>query len=269
MTEITFKSVSNSYASIGYEEAKTLFSNLHKENRPVDQAHVNKIKKAMLTKALPPITVSTTTMHTIDGQHRTKAFIELIEEGQLPLTARLDVQLVQITPEDEFEAIVEANVNSKSWTLNNFIESYAKNNIHYRTLIEWAKANPICIDNKQAPRYRVAAALLKGKNCQSDLKRGEFTIEEKDIVLADIMKEEVATIQQTIGCEYTGSALESLIIAWANCRDTYSIKCWIKALKYFKTKRPNLHKLSNKKEWIEFFDVVSGYIRRKIEIDSI
>ena len=132
--------------------------NQNSENRLINHGHKNRIKKQMEESLdyFAPITVNQRTNNIIDGQHRCSAFIELIDEGRLSKESTLDVKYLDIPEEKEKEAIVNANVNAKNWSLDDYIFSFSKKNEHYEKLIEWCANHMLCTDGKKH-KYRYGA----------------------------------------------------------------------------------------------------------------
>lgn len=106
----------------------TLKFGKNQENRAYNHAHLEKIKKQCISSmdTMPPITINVVTNHVIDGQHRLKAYQDLIKEGAIDPETRIKIMLVEIPIEDEKQAIIDANTNSKNWSLDDYIASYVK-----------------------------------------------------------------------------------------------------------------------------------------------
>ena len=116
----------NNFKLVSRHETSEFNSN--SENRVINHGHVNRIKGQMKISlnVMQPITINEITKNTIDGQHRLKAFQKLVDDGELPIDSKLSVMYVKINPSDEKEAIINANTNSKNWSLDDYIASYAK-----------------------------------------------------------------------------------------------------------------------------------------------
>lgn len=99
--------------------------NFLSNNRKVDQAHVNNIKKAMeengnLTKVVPVLVNQK--MEIIDGQHRFQACKELGLPVYYTMVSGLSVHEAR-----------SMNILQKNWTLGDFAKSYADSgNVNYR-----------------------------------------------------------------------------------------------------------------------------------------
>lgn len=160
---ITFKSV---------DYATSITFGKNQNNRNFNHGQLQNIKKQWLqsTEVIPPITVNVVTNNIIDGQHRWRAFNELVEKGDLPDTSKIDVKYVSIPVELERDAIINANTNSKNWSLDDYISSYVKaGNKAYMMLDEWCKRHELTEANGK-PKFRYGAAIITGKNCSNALK---------------------------------------------------------------------------------------------------
>lgn len=140
---------------ISYDD--TLKYGVNQENRAYNRQHLQRLEKQCLTslEAMPPITINVNTNHIIDGQHRLKAYQTLCENGQLDKDSKIKVMLVDIPVEEEKAAIINANTNSKNWTLDDYISSYAKAGVvYYAKLEEWCLQHSLsCIEGKPKFRY--------------------------------------------------------------------------------------------------------------------
>lgn len=134
---------------VSRDETKQFHSN--SENRVINHGHVNKIKEQLRTSLnyFPPITINAVTNNIIDGQHRLKAFQKLVDDGELSSDSKIPVMYVTIPVVKEKEAIINANTNSKNWSLDDYIASYAKSNSDYRKLDEWCANHALTIDGNK------------------------------------------------------------------------------------------------------------------------
>lgn len=242
----------------------TLEYGKHQENRAYNHSHLEKIKKQCLNsmETMPPITVNTITNHVIDGQHRLKAFQTLVSSGELPTDALIKVMFVEIPLEEEKQAIIDANTNSKNWSLDDYIASYAKAGVvAYVKLEEWCKAHPLASDNGKA-KFRYGAAIISGKRCSAQLKAGEFTCTDADLKKADEVHAEMLEIVEIFGLKGKGNWVESLATSWIEVRSQHEFRTWIKELK---TKKARLLKLpkDNSKDWDAIFAQVHLAIDKK------
>ena len=103
------------YISIGYEDLKSLADESRKVsgNRMIDERHLKSFKSYSEERIrnMPVIIVNERTGRLIDGQHRVRAFVEMIEEGILPKDFRFDAMLIDILEEDERTCVMNANNN--------------------------------------------------------------------------------------------------------------------------------------------------------------
>jgi hypothetical protein len=252
---------SNEYLDVTRE-----FTNRFKstsENRLINHSHVAKIKEQMKNSLsnFPPININRQTNNIIDGQHRLKAFQKLIDEGTLPIDAKLAVMYSNMAEEVEREAIINANTNSKNWSLDDYMSSYAFDNIEYRKLDEWAQTHTLCFDGKKT-KFRYAAAMLKRQNCTKQLKDGTFNILPDDYIKGEEIHDELIEILSILEKPLNGNFIESITLAWANIRQLHTFKDWLRELKLKKViinKKP----FANKKDWDIIFSMLSTSITLK------
>ena len=226
----------------------------NQENREVNHSHLQKIKKQLINyfEAMPPITINVLTNHIIDGQHRYKAYKELVESGELPMDSKIKVMFVEIPIEEEKQAIIDANTNSKNWTLDDYIKSYAKSGIRsYVELEEWCKAHPLCCDGGKA-KFRYGAAIITGKRCSAELKSGNFTFSTEDYRRADEIHAEMLEIVELFDLKGKGNWVESLATSWTAARNQHEFRVWMRELKTKKQKFMRLPK-DNSKDWDNIF----------------
>lgn len=237
--------------------------NKNSENRLVNHGHKNKIKRQMELSLdyFAPITVNEITSNVIDGQHRLVAFKELIDEGKLPGDSTLDIKYLNIPLDKEKEAIVNANINNKNWSLDDYIFSFSKKNNNYSLLIDWCSNHPLCIGKGNKFKYRYGAAMLVGKGCNKELKDGSFIISQEDLNRGEIVHDELVDILEILGKKQTNPFIEALAVSWISVRHLHPYSEWRKEIKNKKNmlmKKPS----ENQKEWNEIF----GTILRSIEL---
>lgn len=240
------------YFSVSYDE--TLLFGKNQENRAYNHGHLQKIKKQLLTSmdVMPPITVNKITNHIIDGQHRLRAYQELIAAGTLDPSTKIEVKYVEIPVENEKQAIIDANTNSKNWSLDDYIASYAKAGIvSFVKLDEWCKLHPLASDNGNS-KFRYGAAIITGKRCSSDLKNGSFTFNDEDLEKADEVHAEMLEIVDLFGLKGKGAWIESLATSWSSVRGQHEFRVWMKELKAKKQKFLKLPK-DNSRDWDNIF----------------
>ena len=240
------------YESVSYERA-TQFT-LNKQNRPYNPAHLEKVKRSTLTSldVMPPITVNVVTNNIIDGQHRHKSYIDLSKSGALPKTSELKVMWVSIPVEDELEAIIKANTNSKNWTLDNYIGSYINSGVEsYVKLDNWCKAHALSSENGKS-KIRYGAAIISGRRNSNELKKGMFTFTDSELERAEEVHTEMLGIVEMFGLKGRGMWIESLAVSWIAVREQHDFETWMKA---FKSKRSDFLKMpkDNSKDWNNIF----------------
>lgn len=247
------------YADVALLKAKTF--KLNKKNRPCNKSHVARVKKEMLDclAIMPPIVVNVVTNNIVDGQHRHKAYVELMESGELPEDSLLGVKYVSIPEENELEAIKRANNNSKSWTLENFVDSNSGKE-SYDKLIDWCKTHTLTCE-KGVAKVRYGSAIIKGKGCTQILKNDTFTASDEEFQRAEDVHNEMIQIIEALGKEKKGSFLESLATTWITFRDRHDFSTWIKELNSVSTyqKMPS----NNGKQWKSLFALAHFNIDEK------
>lgn len=259
--ETIIQKTKNEYVDVSIEFAKRFKSTT--ENRMVNHGHVNRLKEQMRTALanFPPVNINKRTNNIIDGQHRISAFRLLLNEGELPTDTKLSVMYTDMTEEDERLAIINANCNSKNWSLDDFMKSYAVVNLEYKKLEEWAKNHSLCFDGKKA-KFRYAAAILKRQNCTKMLKDGSFLISTEDFKIGEQIHSELIEVLGVLGKNEKGAYIESVVLSWSDVRELHSFKEWLKELR-LKKLSINKKPYSNKKDWDSIFSIVSTAINIK------
>lgn len=261
------------YISLDYEGLKSLTDESRKVigNRMIDEGHV-KLFKSYSEKELremPPITVNGRTGRLIDGQHRVRAIVKKIEDGTLPKDYRFDVMLSDIAEEDERAAVINANINSKGWTQFNYIECYmedvdddiAKN---YIMLDKWCREHQLTAPKKENsyPKFRYGAAMMKGINCQTILKNGDFKATKEEAYEAHKIHNEIVEILRAMDRLSTGYWLENMALAWHNARLNTDFGKFMKELKTKSTLNYVKGRPSNTRiDW----DYIFAYVKMRIK----
>lgn len=248
---------------VSYDD--TLNYGKNQENRAYNHGHLEKIKKQCISsmETMPPITINVVTNHVIDGQHRLKAYQDLIKEGVLDPDTRIKVMLVEIPVEDEKQAIIDANTNSKNWSLDDYIASYVKAGIlSYAKLNDWCKTHPLACEGGKA-KFRYGAAIIKGKRCL-ELKTGEFSLTEDELKRADEVHAEMLEIVELFNLKGKGAWIESLATSWIAVRNQHDFRSWMKELKAKKQRFLKLPK-DNSKDWDSIFGQAHLAIDKKKE----
>lgn len=204
---------------------------MHPRNRAIDRKHYQKIKKQMLDSfaTMPPITVNSVTNHVIDGQHRLKAFLELMNEGALPQNTRIAVMFVNIPEESELDKIIAAQVNTKSWAPSDYIHSYIKDgNVNYIKLDDWAKNHSLTANtvDPTKPKYRYAAIMMKGSTLRKELPNGTFTVTDEELENATVVHNEIVKLVQLFKLPMSGQWMEQMILSWFKNRALHPFKEW-------------------------------------------
>lgn len=261
-----YKFVSNEVLT--REQTNTINLGKDKNNRLIKHDHVSKLKKQFIKswEVMPHITVNVETSNIIDGQHRLKAFQELVDDGLLPSDAYIRVMYVSIPVNEEKEAIIDANTNSKNWSIDDYINSYANaGNTSYKLLKNWCEQHTLasCIgkDKKPKAKYRYGAAIIKQQSMQKQLKDGTFACTSEELQAANETHVELESILEYCGITTLGPWIEHLAVSWCAYRNMHPINIWFKAFKErSKTATFKNKPKSNKKEWDDVFGDIHLYI---------
>ena len=261
------------YASFDYEGLKSLIDDSRKVigNRMIDERHIKLFigYSEQQLRNMPAITVNERTRRLIDGQHRVRAIVRMIEQGILPKDYRFDVMFSDIPEEDERKEVISANINSKGWTQFNFIESYMKDSDddiaqNYIMLDEWCRTHKLTAPKrkKSSPKFRYGAAMMKGVSCTSILKNGEFKVTKEELYEAHIIHNELIEILKAMDRPMSGAWLEYMATAWYNARRDTDFKKFMKTLK----KEPTLSRAKGKpsnsrRDWEDIFTCIKKDMR--------
>ena len=261
------------YFSIGYEDLKSLTDDSRKVigNRMIDERHIKLFTDytEQQLRNMPAITVNERTGRLIDGQHRVRAIVRMIEQGKLPKDYRFDVMFSDIPEEDERKEVISANINSKGWTQFNFIESYMKDSDddiaqNYIMLDEWCRTHKLTAPKrkKSSPKFRYGAAMMKGVSCTSILKTGEFKVTKEELDEAHIIHNELVEILKAMDRPMSGAWLEYMATAWYNARRDTDFKKFMKALKNDSILSRAKGKPSNsRRDWDDIFICIKNDMR--------
>ena len=261
------------YASFDYEGLKSLIDDSRKVigNRMIDERHIKLFigYSEQQLRNMPAITVNERTGRLIDGQHRVRAIVRMIEQGILPKDYRFDVMFSDIPEEDERKEVISANINSKGWTQFNFIESYMKDSDddiaqNYIMLDEWCRTHKLTAPKrkKSSPKFRYGAAMMKGVSCTSILKTGEFKVTKEELDEAHIIHNELIEILKAMDRPMSGAWLEYMATAWYNARRDTDFKKFMKALKNDSILSRAKGKPSNsRRDWDDIFICIKNDMR--------
>lgn len=240
----------------------------NEQNRLINHGHIEKLKKQWLESAsiIPPITVNAVTKNVIDGQHRLESFQKLVESGDLPANSTIKVMWVEIPYEAEKGAIIRANTNSKNWSLDDYISSYAKAGLkNYVELDDWCKRHTLSFD-KNKSKYRYGSAIITGRRCAQELKDGTFAFTKEEADNAEIIHAELSEIIDLFELN-KGPFIESLAVAWHSKRSSFKFSDWLKAFKKKKSKIMKMPKESSG-DWCIIFDMIAGHITTVMMAES-
>lgn len=204
------------------------------ENRQIKQSHVNDFVNVCKewngegpVYGLSPIIINPITGHILDGQHKDAAYRESVENGILPEDAPVLIGYWSIPTDKETSVIIALNTHSKNWTLDDYVESFAKSNDSYSRLVAFANGHELCHKgNKIESRY--AAAIIKGTSCQKFLREKTFTVTDEEINLGNTVHDELLEIRNKLGItrDYT---IEPMAIEWHKYRNDINLKGFLKA----------------------------------------
>ena len=253
------------YISLDYEGLKSLTDDSRKVigNRMIDERHIKLFTtySEQQLRNMPAITVNERTGRLIDGQHRVRAIIKMIEQGKLPKDYRFDVMFSDIPEEDERAEVISANINSKGWTQFNYIECYMKDfdddiAQNYKMLDDWCRTHQLTAPKrkKSSPKFRYGAAMMKGVSCTSILKNGDFKVTKEELDEAHNIHNELVEILKVMDRPMSGAWLEYMASAWYSARRDTDFSKFIKTLKKEPTLSRAKGKPSNsKRDWDDIF----------------
>lgn len=268
------------YKILSYEEVVSFGRN--QKNRQINEQHVadfiNLIKdkeyiedetdSGRLIYGIMPIIYNPVTNHVLDGQHRLEAFKVAHERGYIDSRFHILVGMWSIFDEScEKEIIIMLNSNSKNWQMNDYMDSYAQTNEYYAKLKNFCASHHLC--QKKAKNgdkvtlcYRYGAAIIKGRQSQTALRKEEFTVSDEELAIANIIHEEMVQIRQKLGMPYVTTDVEAMAIEWRVQRQFIS-KDEIKSLSL--TSQIKEFKPKNRSEWTRMFSLLKD---RRDKINS-
>jgi hypothetical protein len=235
------------------------------------------------SRFLNEITVNIETNNILDGQHRVKAYLNLIEKQEIPNFTKLDVKYIKLNNISELEYCIDVNSSSHNWrnidfietnkSLNKYTDVYNKLDALFQNAprLKFEK-NKTLISTIGAPRqkaYRRVLLMLKYrkgikgfniKNINNEFRLGKLLITDEEITFANTIIQELTQILDTIGYG-APSGLESLVKSWIEIRDDYAFHKWLKA---FKCKGDNIARQpkDRKGDWDSIFEIASSYIMK-------
>lgn len=268
-----FYDPTRTYVSFDYEELKPLTDDKKKVigNRMINEGHIKLFTSysAPQLSRMPALTVNIRTGRLIDGQHRVRAIVKMIEEGILPKDYRYDVMLIDVPEEEERTEVINANIHSKGWTQMNYIKFYmedvgdevAKN---YKMLDDWCRGHQLTRPKSEvrSPKYRYASAMMKGISCANVLKNGDFKVTQDELDEAHKIHKELCDILDIMERPSTGAWLENMALAWFNARRDTDFNKFKKELKKDSTLGRAKGKPSNtRRDWDDIFACVKNNMR--------
>ena len=261
------------FVSFDYEGLKSLTDDSKKVigNRMIDERHLKLFTSYSEQKLrnMPPLTVNERTGRLIDGQHRVRAIVKLVEQGKLPKDYRYNVMLIDISEEEERSEIINANINSKGWSQMNYIKFYMEDvcddiSNSYTMLDDWCRRHKLTAQKSEniAPKFRYGAAIIKGMGCSSILKNGLFKVTPEELDEADKIHNELCDIIEAMDRVRIGYWLENMAVSWSNARRNTDFKKFMKTLKNDSILGSVKGRPSNtKRDWDYIFAYVKSQIR--------
>lgn len=253
----------NRFENVKYETSKNFGTNI--QNRTYNEVHITEMKRQCLKskmEAIPPISVNTITNNVIDGQHRLKAYQELVEEGKLSPKAKLKVMYLDIPVNEETQAIIDANTHSKNWTQMDYAHSFIRAGVDgIVKLNKWCLEHPIT-SSKGKPKYRYGVAMIKGTTSTDSVKRGTFTCTDNELERADKIHNEIVKINTILDLKNSGNHVPYLATAWFRVRERHPFNEWVKV---FKAKKQRFLKLpkENMTDWLAILSEANLAIESK------
>lgn len=271
--------VQDFFKILSYEEVASLGKG--QGNRQIDQQHVNEfyniIKNTEFCKnddgtympyGIVPLIVNPLTHHLLDGNHRKEAAVKAYENGCIDSNARFMVGFWPIEDlDEERRVIVMLNTHSKNWSLNDYVESYARENENYLKLKNFCEAHELCRkdpktkNGKVQLKYRYPAAMITGKGSADVLASGAFSFTEEQYELADKIHDELVTIRKKLGLPMSGQDIEYMACVWHKQRAFISAST-IKKM-YIPQSVKDMKNISKKKDWEFIFNTLMGTAMKK------
>lgn len=247
------------YADVTLEKAKTF--TLNKKNRKVERRHLLRIKREMqdVLWSMSPIIVNVVTGNIIDGQHRHRAFIELMEDGLVPKDYLLGVMYVSMSEEAELEEIERINNNNKQWSVATFVNKHIDEE-SYNRLVEFGKSHLLTCD-KNGVKLRYTSSMVKGVCCTDLLKSGLFKASDEEFERAEHVHYEMLNLIEALDKPKKGPYLESMAMTWIKFRERYDFATWME--EFNSTDKYKKMPSNNKKQWEELFAVAHSSIEMK------
>ena len=100
----------------------------------------------------------------------------------------------------------------------------------YVKLDEWCKSHSLASDNGKS-KFRYGSAIITGRCCRPELRKGEFTFTEEEFNRADEVHAEMLEIIDILDLKGNGPWIESLAVSWVEVRKQHDFRLWIKELK--------------------------------------
>ena len=229
------------FVKVDYSTAKSFGRN--QRNRVVSKQHVNDFYQKICSNGVSqdgtgygpyPIHVNIRTNHILDGQHRLAAYLKAIEEEKIPSDTLIYVAYEDLDEESEISKIIDLNINSKNWTLDDYVDCEKCCNDNFRRLTEFAETHSLChTENSKGEKkckYRYAAAILTGRGSAAALKNRTIQISDEDIERGELVHEELIGIRKVLaklrGIEYNEGTYfdtEGMAIQWMDYRNRLTV----------------------------------------------
>lgn len=231
-------------------------------NRNLNSSHVNKLKKSIdKIGMMINITVNDSTKHIVDGNHRTEAIFQLVQDEKLDENFKILVNIVDMSDDIERQIIQEIQHSSKHWTGHDHINmQYNIGNEHYKRLVDFAMSHNLTHKgDKIIPRY--AVSLIKRSSKNANVNKGDFTCTDEELAKAHIIHNEIEEMLNIFDMKCTAFT-EPMISQWHDFREKtqkvtgkYNFKDWASVMK----KKKNINMVSksqknNQEDWKKIFN---------------
>ncbi len=197
-------------------------------NREINPNHVRSIYKNLDEDLLGEIKVDIETKNILDGNHRWLALQKYMQNGN-KLKKPIRVMYYKRKPgQTVAQAIAEFNNHRRNWTAQDYVISeknqgnkYAEELYNFCYERDWCHTKTV---NKKTgvttitPIMRYGGWFIKGCNCSSLFKKGNYVHTQEELETAAAVYDEIAKIFSAIGITKTGTWFGEFVNAWRQVR---------------------------------------------------